>query len=112
MGKTSEKRIKRERETVEIMIGIYCHHHHGRHGKGLCPECSELLKYVDARLSHCPHGANKPTCRMCPIHCYSKDMRERIVEIMRYSGPRMLFLHPLTALRHLFSESLAKAGRR
>jgi hypothetical protein len=28
-------------------------------------------------------------------------MRERIREVMRYSGPRMLLSHPLMAIRHL-----------
>lgn len=107
----SEKsRIDREKETVGIMISIYCSHHHkNRHGKGLCPECAEVQKYVDDRLSHCPHGESKPTCRMCTIHCYRRDMREKIIEIMKYAGPRMMFLHPIAAFKHLFSETTHKS---
>ena len=30
------------------------------------------------------------------------EMRERIRELMRYSGPRMLFVHPFMALSHLY----------
>jgi hypothetical protein len=29
-------------------------------------------------------------------------MREKVKEVMRYSGPRMLLHHPILALRHVF----------
>jgi hypothetical protein len=28
------------------------------------------------------------------------DMRKRIIEVMKYSGPRMLLLHPVLTIRH------------
>jgi hypothetical protein len=28
-------------------------------------------------------------------------MREKIREVMRFSGPRMIFHHPIMAIRHL-----------
>lgn len=43
----------------------------------------------------------KPICARCPIHCYKPVMRERIREMMRYAGPRMLRRHPILAIRHL-----------
>ena len=49
----------------------------------------------------------KPTCRLCPIHCYKREMKERMRQVMRYAGPRMLLYHPLIALRHLWRECLA-----
>lgn len=106
------KKIEREKKTVEIMIGIFCRGHHHTHAGSLCSECSELLAYAHARLERCPHGDRKPTCRMCPVHCYRKDMRVKIAEIMRYSGPRMLFHHPIAAFRHLFSEMDSKNRRK
>ena len=30
------------------------------------------------------------------------EMREKIRQVMRYSGPRMIFHHPIAALRHLY----------
>jgi hypothetical protein len=31
-------------------------------------------------------------------------MREKIKEVMRFSGPRMLLYHPLDAFRHLLGK--------
>jgi len=95
------KRIDREKATVGIMIRMYCHgHRHTPHG-GLCRECRELLDYATVRLSACPHGECKPTCRRCAIHCYNKEMKRRIAAVMRWSGKRMMLYHPIAALRHL-----------
>ena len=38
---------------------------------------------------------------MVSVHCYQPQMREQIRQVMRYSGPRMLFHHPVMAIRHL-----------
>lgn len=95
-------RIEKEKQTVELMIRIYCRHKEG-HGK-LCKECRELLEYAEARLSKCPFGEQKRTCRLCSIHCYKPAMRTRMQEVMRYAGPRMLLYHPIKALIHLWRE--------
>lgn len=97
-------RIEREKRTVALMIGIFCRAKHGCAGKRLCPECEELLAYACKHLERCPFGENKRSCRHCAIHCYSPSMRRRIQEVMRFSGPRMIFHAPLQALRHLISE--------
>jgi len=96
-------RIEREQQTVTQMIRIYCRHKEGN--RELCPDCSTLLDYARLRLSKCPFGENKTTCRKCTVHCYRPDMKERIITVMRYSGPRMMFCHPIAAIRHLISES-------
>jgi len=70
----------------------------------LCPNCQKLLNYAIARLSNCPFGNNKTTCRKCTVHCYRTDMRENIIAVMKYSGPRMLLHNPVAAIRHLLSE--------
>lgn len=31
-------------------------------------------------------------------------MRQRMQEVMRYAGPRMLWHHPVAAIRHLWRE--------
>ncbi len=93
-------KIKSEQRTVELMIRLYCRRKEGN--MTLCPECSELLDYALRRLERCKFGDGKSTCRKCPVHCYKPQMRDRIREVMRWAGPRMLFLHPVAALRHLF----------
>lgn len=95
-------RIKQEKQTVERMVRLYCRKKEGN--KQLCPRCEELLGYARIRLSRCPFGENKSTCRQCSIHCYKSEMKERMREVMRYAGPRMLLYHPVAALRHLWQE--------
>jgi hypothetical protein len=93
-------RMKREHRTIECMIKIYCRDHH--HSKGeLCDACQELLEYARFRLKNCPFQENKTTCGNCPIHCYKPKMREKVREVMRYSGPRMIRHHPLLAAGHM-----------
>jgi hypothetical protein len=70
-------------------------------GWTLCDDCEGLLAYARVRLDRCRYGAAKPTCANCTTHCYKPVMRERVREVMRYSGPRMLRRHPLLAARHL-----------
>lgn len=93
-----------EKKTVELMIRLYCRHKEGN--RTLCRECSDLLEYSLRRLDKCKFPNNKPTCRRCPVHCYSPDMRERIRTVMRWTGPRMLLYHPVAAVRHLLREYL------
>ena len=99
-SETESPRLRRERETVEAMIELYCRAQHLT-PVGLCDECAELADYARARLEHCRYGDEKPTCANCPVHCYKPAMRERIRAVMRYAGPRMLLRHPVMAIRHL-----------
>lgn len=94
-------RIDREKRIVRFMIGYYCRRRHGRAREaGLCAECGALADYAEARLSACRFGASKPSCGKCRVHCYSPRSRARIKDVMRFTGPRMLFLMPLEYLRH------------
>ncbi len=92
-------RHKREEQTVEAIITIYCKRHHGT--LSLCKECLELRDYCWEKLSYCRHGYRKPTCGRCKIHCYKPAMKKKIKEVMKYAGPRMLVYHPLLAFYHL-----------
>lgn len=91
----------KEIEVVTLMIKRYCRcKHHPKRGE-LCLECQQLLDYVKERRDRCPFGDNKPFCSNCKIHCYKPSMREKIREVMRYSGPRIVLNHPIIAFRHL-----------
>ena len=94
-------RLRREHRTFEAMMECYCLDHHGRSEARLCPECQEVMDYATLRLARCRFGAQKPTCAKCPVHCYQRNYRERVRDIMRYSGPRMLWRHPILAVLHL-----------
>ena len=39
-------------------------------------------------------------CSNCKSHCYSPEMRGKIKDVMRFSGPRLLLSHPILAIRH------------
>lgn len=101
----AERRVAREWKTIQAMIRIYCRRLHGGSG-ALCAACEELRRYAERRLEKCPFAEEKPTCVKCPVHCYESGMRDRVRQVMRTSGPRMLLRHPLLALLHLRDERL------
>lgn len=103
--------IVTEKKTVAAMVRIYCAAH--RHGsRGVCVDCGALLAYSHARLDACPYGADKPTCRECPIHCYRPAERAAMKDVMRFAGPRMLWRHPWLAIVHLWKERFHRTPRR
>lgn len=84
------------------MLTIYCKHHHTDGASQLCQDCLPVYEYAVARLHRCPFQDTKPTCGNCLIHCYNSDMQKKIRKVMRFSGPRLLWVHPLLALYHIF----------
>lgn len=94
-----EKR-EQEKATVGLMIKIYCHGKHQTKKGELCPECKELTDYCNVRTEKCPFMETKTFCSACSVHCYAKDKKEKIREVMRYAGPRMLLYHPILAVKH------------
>ena len=91
---------EQEKETVSEMIRLYCKKQHGTK-QGLCPECASLEEYARLRSDKCPFIETKTFCSNCKVHCYKSEMREKIRTVMRFSGPRMLFVHPIMAIRHV-----------
>jgi len=91
-----------EKETIQKMIMIYCKEMHGTKNNELCSECSNLFNYAKQRIDKCFYGDRKPVCSKCKVHCYKPEMRNRIKEVMRYSGPRMLLKSPVLSLRYMY----------
>ena len=106
MAKT--KRIQQEEATLYKLIRLYCKGHHQKEKKGLCPECNSLFEYAIDRINNCTFGEDKPTCQNCPVHCYKPDIREEMRVIMRYSGPKMMYRHPLAAVHHFINKAIDK----
>ena len=67
---------EKEKRVIQEMITLYCRKQH--HELQLCKECN------------------------CRVHCYRKEQREQIRQIMRYSGPRMLLHRPVMVLQHMW----------
>ena len=102
--KKKKKELKHWNQEVKLipkMIEIYCHGNHHTKKHEFCKECEELKEYSLFRLSKCPFKVNKKFCSFCKIHCYKPEMKLKIKEVMRYSGPRMIFHHPAAAIRHV-----------
>ena len=85
------------------MIKMYCRHFHDSNGK-LCNECLELTDFANERIDKCVFHGYKPVCSECEIHCYRKDMREKIRTVMRFAGPRMIYKHPILGICHLVNK--------
>ena len=85
-------------------VGIYCQEQHrgaeraafafkdeqlniavGEKKLILCRDCGKLLNHGMAKLMMCPHDP-KPMCKKCLTHCYAPGYREKIREVMRFSG--------------------------
>ena len=95
--------VRREREfrTIVAMLRMYCPAHHTPQDAALCPTCAELRDYAQRRLERCVFGEAKPTCANCTVHCYKSVMRERARQVMIWAGPRMVWRHPMLAIRHM-----------
>jgi hypothetical protein len=94
-----------EIDVIKWMINFYCVSNHK--GEGICSECTELLNYAIKRNENCPHGLkNKPVCSVCEIHCYKDSYRERIREVMKFSGPRILFKKPVYGIKYLIRKKI------
>ncbi len=93
------ERMMRERKTISLMIKMYCQSEH--HQGSVCEECLELEKYAHFRLSKCPFQEKKPACQNCKIHCYKPDMKQQVKQVMRKSGPKMIWKNPYFAIMHL-----------
>lgn len=96
------KDLEREYKTVKAMIELNCHKLH--HPEGLCDECQELLTYAEARIRKCPHYKSKIPCKDCTIHCYHNPYKDKIRDVMRFSGPQMMIYHPILAVYHFLAK--------
>lgn len=104
-----EKKRRKEIELVSQMIKLYCRRKHGMSASGaVCSDCQKLIDYARSRSERCPFMERKTFCSNCRVHCYSPEMRKKIREVMRYSGPRMILFHPLTSIWHMLTNLAEK----
>ena len=67
----------------------------------LCADCGRLLNHGTAKLLLCPYDP-KPMCKKCETHCYAPGYRERIREVMRFSGMHLIKRGRLDLMIHYF----------
>lgn len=114
-----EQFTRKQQKDLKILIDfvrVYCHARHDRakrasfelpgelqgsyrRGVAICPECARLLAHGIEKRRKCPLDP-KPSCKQCHIHCYSKEYRAKIREVMAFSGRRMLTRGRLDYLWH------------
>ena len=92
--------LKREKKTLEFMLKLYCKQKH-KIKEGLCENCHGLLEYAYERIDNCNFAKNKPVCAKCSIQCYETEMRKKIRNVMKFSGPRMMLYHPVITIEHV-----------
>lgn len=97
-------RLEREKRIVNKMIKIYCKDNHQSNGSELCSECENLKDYAYKKLLRCPFAKDKPVCAKCKIHCYNIQKKEQVKEVMRYSGPKMIFKHPIDTIIYFYNK--------
>ena len=74
-----------------------------RRGKhpDLCPDCAALVEHGIEKRIKCPLNP-KPSCKKCRVHCYSKEYRDKVREIMAFSGRKLILRGRLDYLWHYF----------
>jgi hypothetical protein len=88
--------------TLMKFVGIYCKENHNgaktsfslkgfdikeieKKEISLCPDCARLLTYGLTMRLKCPHDP-KPMCKKCETQCYHGEYKEKIREVMKFSG--------------------------
>ncbi len=113
-----DHKLEQDLKTLALFICTYCRHRHGDVGVSrvafkthdveritgrrvmLCPACTKLLSHAFVKRANCPIEP-KPACKHCPEHCYHPSYREKIREVMKYSGRRLVLSGRLDYLFHL-----------
>ena len=112
-----QRLTNKERKDLRVLVlftTVYCRAQHtGEHNplSGLpsqlkacqrylcCSECAEFLRYAIERRLRCPLDP-KPSCKHCQVHCYRSGHREKVLEVMRYSGKALIRRGRLDLLWH------------
>ena len=101
-------------------ISVFCRENHREKTKGifpikdarvsnslgdkdlvLCSDCQKLLNHGIAKLLQCPYDP-KPMCKKCQTHCYAPGYREKMREVMRFSGLYLVRHGRLDLMFHYF----------
>ncbi|HEY83139.1 MAG TPA: nitrous oxide-stimulated promoter family protein [Dehalococcoidia bacterium] len=109
---------KKDIKVLANFISIFCRENHREEAKSpfplrdarlhpilshkelaLCPDCEKLLSHGIAKLLLCPYDP-KPMCKKCQTHCYAPGYREKIRQVMRFSGMYLIKHGRLDMLAH------------
>lgn len=107
MSRLFEKIDKKKGKDLRVLsdfVSIFCRENHRHNEKSvfpitderlrhsldhrevaLCKDCQKLLIHSIAKRLQCPYDP-KPMCKKCKTHCYAPGYREKMREVMRFSG--------------------------
>ena len=111
------REIAKDLGVLGKFVAVYCRHHHrdairepftmegmvltgtslGK--RKVCPECAKLLGHAVTKRAICTMEP-KPACRLCTEHCYADHYRQRIREVMKFSGRHLILRGQLHLLFH------------
>lgn len=60
-----------------------------------------LLRMLQLYCGDQHQGVN-PVCSQCMVHCYQPAQRNKIRQVMRFSGPKMLVRSPILTVRYMY----------
>lgn len=121
MSKLYQRLDPKKRRDIKVLsnfIGIFCRENHRDEAKEsfrakderlnevlgnkpllLCGDCNRLFSHGVAKLLLCAYDP-KPMCKKCETHCYAPGYREKIREVMRFSGIYLIKHGRLDMLLH------------
>lgn len=121
--KTNQNTVLTRKELKDLRVlarftSVYCKVHHAPDRQPLlsdipdvaalrvekypvCTECRDFLLYAIQRRLRCPLDP-KPVCKHCPVHCYKPDYRQKVREVMRFSGKHLMLRGRIDLLWHYF----------
>lgn len=117
MIETMETLTRQQKKDVRLIgkfVEVYCVGKHGAVDRlpfplpenlgemKICSGCAEFMQYAITKRLKCPLEVEKPSCKHCRIHCYGKEERDMVREIMAYSGRKLLLRGRLDYVWHYF----------
>lgn len=108
------RKERKDLKVLALFTSVYCAAHHQAERAPIeslpsaldhlrrylcCSECRDFLLYAIDRRLNCPLE-EQPNCKHCHLHCYRKGHREKVREIMRFSGPALIRKGRLDLLWH------------
>lgn len=123
MSKLFEKLDQKKARDLKVLsnfIAIFCREKHGAEPRSpfpirdervqqalgedsilLCHECQKLLHHGMSKLLQCQYDP-KPMCKKCQTHCYAPGYREKIREVMKFSGLHLITHGRIDLILHYF----------
>ena len=122
MPKLYDRLTTKKEKDIRVLAdfsGVYCRENHRSEEKnpfyideqrlealnekqiGLCADCTRLLAHGIAKLLQCPHDP-KPMCKKCTVHCYAPGYREKMKDVMRFSGLYLMKHGRLDLIAHYY----------